>query len=507
MSDGKKVVLFYPYPDPQAFPAYEDVKFWVPLSTMTVGSHLLHQGYEVVLIDQRMENDPLKRVLAELEGAVCLGVSTITGASIIEGLKVSEEVKRSHPKIPIIWGGVHPTLLPEQTVAHPAVDIVARGQGEVTMSELVKTLATRAHLEQVEGVTFKREGRVFSTPARPVTDINDFPSLSYSLIDVERHMETFSEMLGRRSIDGRKPKAISYNSSFGCPYTCRFCSEHVMSGGKWFGLRADRVVKEIRHLVEKYGVEMIVFADENLFVKPSRVKDFCRLLLDQNIEILWAAASRPDNLARFDDSDINLLYRGGCRLIFVGAESGCQKTLDLLNKRMQPEVTELVTRKFTENKIAIHLSYMLAVPDEPKESAWQTSRQVNRLASDNSLVTLVYNYYSPYPGNDLFDRAVELGFTPPQSLEGWATVVHRNVNLPTVDVALFHKFDLLRFMFMSKPKPGIRNLLRNVVVLLLRICARIRLGLKTFALPLDLFLMNVVAKRKPGARRAMSVEA
>jgi anaerobic magnesium-protoporphyrin IX monomethyl ester cyclase len=447
-----------------------------------------------------LESDPVERVLSEIEGAVCLGVSTVTGPSIIEGLKVSSEVKRAYPEIPIVWGGAHPTILPDQTVAHPAVDIVVRGQGEITMWELVKALASGRDLREVRGVTYKHGGRAFSTPRPPMTDINDLPPVSYSLIDVEKYLEVYSDLAGLKYIEGRKPKAISYLSSTGCPFNCRFCSDRVMSGGKWFALKAERVVAEITVLAEKYGVELVVLADNNFFVSPSRVKKICKLMEERNVEVLWAAGSRSDVLSRFSDSEVEMLYHCGCRLVLVGAESGSQKTLDLLDKRTRPEDTDIATRRFTAHGIAINLDYMFGLPDEPQDSPWETSRQVHRLAAGNDRVTLSYFFYTPYPGTQLFDRAVELGFEPPQSLQAWAKITFRSMDFHATNEALLRRLDLLRLMFMSKLKPGIRNLPRNLVVMLLKISARIRLRLRTFALPLDLFVMNLVARRKPRRR-------
>jgi len=491
MGSSEKVLLYYPYPDPGSGPSH-----WAPLPVMTVGSYLLHQGYEVVIIDQRLEKEPFKRVLSELEGALCLGISAITGIQIAEGVEISREVKKRLPEIPIIWGGVHPTLLPEQTVADPAIDIVVRGQGEVTMSELVKTLATKGDLREVKGLTFKENGRIFSTPPRPLTDINDFPPLSYSLIEVERYLDRYVDIAGRTLQERGQPRAITYLSSFGCPFNCRFCSENVMSQGRWFGLKAERVVNEIRDLVEEFGVKRVVFADENFFVKPSRVKEIADLILEQDIAVLWEGAGRSDSLARFSDSEVETLYHSGCRLVLVGAESGSQETLDLIGKRSSPEDTEVATRRFTSHGIMINLNYMFALPDESPESLWQTTQQVYRLAPGNHLLELTYNNYSPYPGNELFDRAVELGFSPPQSLQEWAGMVHRNVNIPSVDPDLIRKFLLLRFMFLGTGKPGVKNLPRNVVILLLRIIARLRLNLRTFALPIDLFLMDRIVRRR-----------
>ena len=196
-----------------------------------------------------------------------------------------------------------------------------------------------------------------------------------------------------------------------------------------------------------------------------------------------------------------MLYQCGCRLVLVGAESGSQKTLDLLNKRTRPEDTDIATRRFTTHGITINLDYMFGLPDEPRDSPWETSRQVHRVAAGNDRVTLSYFFYTPYPGTKLFERAVELGFEAPQSLDAWAKITLRSMDFHAANEALLRKLDLLRLMFMSKLKPGIRNLPRNLVVLLLKISARVRLKLKTFALPLDLFVMNLVARRKPGRRR------
>jgi len=279
-----------------------------------------------------------------------------------------------------------------------------------------------------------------------------------------------------------------------------------MSRGRWFGLKAERVVNEIRDLVEEFGVKRVVFADENFFVKPSRVNAIADLILEQDIAVLWEGAGRSDSLARFSDSEVETLYHSGCRLVLVGAESGSQETLDLIGKRSSPEDTEVATRRFTSHGIMINLSYMFALPDESPESLWQTTQQVYRLAPGNHLVELTYNNYSPYPGNELFDRALELGFNPPQSLEAWADVVHKNINLPTVNPKLIRRFLLLRFMFLGRPKPGVWNLRRNIVILLLRVCARIRLALKTFALPLDLVVMEAIVRRRHSAKSVMAMK-
>lgn len=127
-----KVVLFYP--------PYEGPPLGAPTCLLALAATLREAGFRPVIIDAAIEPRYKERVLEESDGALCLGISALTGPMIRGAIDVAKTVKAKMPKFPIIFGGWHPTLLPDETLAEPYVDIVVRGQGEITLREIAEAL-------------------------------------------------------------------------------------------------------------------------------------------------------------------------------------------------------------------------------------------------------------------------------------------------------------------------------------------------------------------------------
>jgi len=131
-SKGRTKVVLY---NPRA------VFFTMPLALLAIGSELDPEQYEVVIVDGRLESDPERAVLLQLEGALCLGVTVLTGAPISDALRISRVAKRARPDLPVVWGGWHPSMFARECLAEPSVDVTVRGQGEETFAEIVRRLA------------------------------------------------------------------------------------------------------------------------------------------------------------------------------------------------------------------------------------------------------------------------------------------------------------------------------------------------------------------------------
>lgn len=138
-----KVVLY----NPQA------VFFTMPLSLVTIGSRLDPERYEVVIVDARLEDDPIAAVTAELDDAICLGVTVLTGAPIRDALATSRAAKAHRPDLPVLWGGWHPSMFGTECLAEPSVDITVQAQGEETLAEIVDRLARGESLAGCHGCT------------------------------------------------------------------------------------------------------------------------------------------------------------------------------------------------------------------------------------------------------------------------------------------------------------------------------------------------------------------
>src|SRR5659263_113380 len=127
----------------------------IPLSILAVAAPVHADGYEVILFDERLHDDAANDLLAAAEGALCVGVSTITGDQLKGAIRYSRLLKEHYPGMPIIWGGYHPTLLPELTAAEPYVDAVVRGQGERPFQEIVARLEEGRGFDGITGVTYR----------------------------------------------------------------------------------------------------------------------------------------------------------------------------------------------------------------------------------------------------------------------------------------------------------------------------------------------------------------
>src|SRR5262249_29899112 len=144
---SKKVVFF--------FPAFSSQEATAPLGILAVATPLLRAGYEVKIIDSTITPDFQKRVLEELSDALCLAVSLVTGPRIRETVQIAREAKKLCPDLPVVLGGWHPSLLPDQTLAAPFVDVVISGQGEFALLEVVQRLEDRSSLAGIDGVGYK----------------------------------------------------------------------------------------------------------------------------------------------------------------------------------------------------------------------------------------------------------------------------------------------------------------------------------------------------------------
>ena len=280
----QKVVLY----NPQA------VFYTMPLALLAVGSALDPARYDVRIVDGRLEQDPVAAVLAEVDDALCLGMTVLTGAPIRDALRVSRAVKARHPDLPVIWGGWHSSLFPVETLEEHSIDITVQGQGEETFAELVERLADGASRNQphlIAGTAERVDGQAVRNPARPMRDMNSLPAHDYQLLPVERYFK----LKGERQFD--------YISSTGCFFRCAFCADPFVFKRRWTGLEPARMGDEIEALWHRFHFADLAFQDETFFTYRERAvavaEEFLRRLgagagAPTNRSFTWTATMRAD---------------------------------------------------------------------------------------------------------------------------------------------------------------------------------------------------------------------
>lgn len=380
----------------------------LPLALVHVGSMLPER--RVVIVDGRIEKEP-EAVVAELaREALCLGVTVLTGAPILDALKVTRAARAVRPDLPVIWGGWHPSLLPEQCLASGVVDACINGQGERTFEEIVAALDAGRGFDDVTGVVWRRGGEVVKNPPRPFEDVNRFPRARFALLDLKRYFAF------------RGVRRLDYCSSQGCPFECSFCADPMVYKQRWSGLRAERVVDEVREHALRYRLSEVFFNDDNFFTDLRRTEAICRGLLAAGVRVRWFGTGRGDLLRRLSDEQLRLMKESGCYKINVGAESGSPELLERIKKGTLVEEVLETAEKLHRFGIGARFSFIAGFPQEPETSLRETYKTVKALREiDGEFETPIY-FYAPYPGTELADRMPAIGFTAPQRLEDWENV-------------------------------------------------------------------------------------
>jgi anaerobic magnesium-protoporphyrin IX monomethyl ester cyclase len=410
----KKVVLVYPS---NKFGGSVQSRVELPLGLLAVGSPLARAGYDVKIIDQRTDADWRQTLARELaSGPICLGISSMTGPQIRNGVEAARMGKAAGATV--VWGGIHATLLPRQTVLHPSIDVVVDGEGEETFFELVAALESGRPFDQVRGLWWKQDGQARWSGRRPYLDLNRQEPLAYHLIKLSDYL---IDVFGRGH--------ISLETSRGCPFRCSYCYNTRVYAGTWRSLTVDEAMRRIRLLVHDHGVKGILFTDDNFFGKQKWALEILRRIVDQGLDVTVSKIdAHVSSFARLSDDELRLLARAGCKMVMMGIESGSPRILRMLNKPTRiPELLQL-NRRLRGSGVRPHYFFMMGFPGETRDDLRQTLALKTQLSRDNPEAVPRFNVFTAFPGTPLYDECLKHGLQPPEQLEDWVSFNYRTVN-------------------------------------------------------------------------------
>lgn len=426
----RKVVLYNP----------RAVFYTMPLALIALGSRLDPEQYDVRIIDARVERDPHARLLQELDDAVCLGVTVLTGAPIRDALAASRAAKAKRPNLPIIWGGWHPSLFAEQCLQEPGVDVAVIGQGEETFLEIVERAANGESFDGVKGTVHRARvsglTSLTTEPPRPLLDINKLPASNYDLIDVDKFFAL------------KKTRQFDYISSQGCRFRCTFCADPYVYKRGWYGYEPARMGQELEHWWKKHHFTDVGFQDETFFTNRDRVAAIANEFLERDLHFTWMATMRADQGFRLDESLLKLSKRAGLRRVMIGVESGSQQMLDWMKKDIKLEQVFDSAEKCKRAGVGIIFNVIVGFPHEPPESITESLRVAKELRAMSSDFEVAFFYYKPYPGNEIADMLVRDGYQFPKTLREWADFDYVGSSGPWVT---HEKYNLVeRFKFYQR---------------------------------------------------------
>jgi anaerobic magnesium-protoporphyrin IX monomethyl ester cyclase len=481
-----KVVLFYP--------AYDGPPLSAPLCLLCLASALRSENFEVVVVDAAIDPDYKNHVLKEAGNALCVGISVLTGPMIRGAIEVATALKNLNPSFPVIFGGWHPSLLPDQTLEEPFVDAVVRGQGELTLLEIAQALVEGKTFEGIDGVSWKSGTHRQHNPDRRVELLDVLPIPAFDLVDFDAY---------EKACGGRK---LAYATSVGCPYACNYCTDMVFYKRRFNALSAQRVVDELTSLVSRYKIEEVALLDSNFPVDLRRALQIAQGICDSGIRFRWTFQASTDFLCRMSQNEVQLLADSGVSHMGFGTESTSEPVLKLMNKRHQ-RVNEMfeTAQKTSLAGIRVTFNLIFGYPGETEADRLVTFRTMSDIARQFSNVSFSPNIFTPYPGIPIWPQLRELGVPEPKSLSEWMEMPLGSNMLPWLrdkELARLQRM-LDYFLLNSQIRRSNQSypLWRRTVRRIVESPVRWRLNSSRYSFPWELWLAR--STERPASRRSL----
>lgn len=404
----------------------------MPLGLLHVGSTLANSDFEVKIIHCTEQEIESKAKEIAKSQPLWVGFSVMTGPQTLHSAQMSEEIKKYEPATTIVWGGIHPSLLPDQCLNEKYIDIVVIADGEKTALELTKRLERKKSLEGLLGTGFKKNGNIVLNPPRPfIEDLdNDLYRINFSLLDLSKYFTKARDF----------ERVVAYKTSRGCPFDCSFCYNQKFHQRQWRAKSPERVIEDINYLKKNYSIDGVKFYDDTFYINKERA-----------LKILEGIGIPAKTDIRIDLVEEDLLERMKELRIFdilIGIESGSDRILKILNKHITVEDIKDIVRLLAKYNLRVGYSAIIGIPGETEAEKRQTLELILWIHSAHKNKTITVGPYLPYPGSRLYDIAVQDGFVPPKDTKGWGVADRwsKDLRLPWVkDDSIYRTREYMKF--------------------------------------------------------------
>jgi anaerobic magnesium-protoporphyrin IX monomethyl ester cyclase len=361
-----------------------------PLGLLSVAGPLIDNGYEAELLDADFANLSVaaitREVMARRPDAILLGHSGSTSAQPVIN-EIAQSVKEQRPDTTVIVGGVFPTFHWKEILeGQGGIDFIVRGEGEQTALDLMHALSQQADLESVNGIAFRSDGDIVSTPAaEPIKDLDAY-RIAWELMG-----ETPYTYWGKK-------KAVVIQFSRGCPYPCSYCGQSKFWKA-WRHRSAESLASEIEMLHRDYGVEVINFADESPATDQAAWREFLEALIAKDLPLILVGSIRADHIVR-DADHLHLYKQAGFERLLLGIENYDESVLARIQKSGSVTKDKQAIELLRENDIISMATYVVGFGEETSKDFYRSLRQL--IAYDPDQVQLMY--VTPHKWTPYFDQ-------------------------------------------------------------------------------------------------------
>jgi radical SAM superfamily enzyme YgiQ (UPF0313 family) len=404
-----------------------------PLGLLYIAAVLDKEGHEIRIVPTDILQLNWNQIREEIRDfkADVIG-ATSTTENRFQSFKLIKEAKSANSEAVTILGGPHASMASEDCLESiPELDIVVKGEGEMTMLELCRVLEKDKKVEalsSVAGLVLRQDGKIQNTALRaPIHDLDSLPYPAFRLVPFEKYNFVF-EVPGK----GRLP-AINMMTSRGCPFNCNFCATPI-NWGRAVRMRSPQnVVDEIEFLIDKHDVQVIFFFDDTFNASPKRAEEICDLIIERKLGIHWKCDVRMDIL---DKPLLAKMKDAGLFHLSFGLEAGSERVRnEIVKKKVDIKDFHHVVEWCRELEIIPNAFFIFSHPTETWEEAQETVKIIETYKDSIEASIAILHIY---PGTPLEQRAREQGILPEDF--SWSKKFHSKIiTLPTAqgDVPLY----------------------------------------------------------------------
>ncbi len=331
-----------------------------------------------------------------------IGVNNLFTKQRENAHKIYALAKKINDNIITVAGGAHPTVLPELVLSDTNVDYVVLGEGESTIIDLISVIKGKKNISELDGIGFRENGNIRIIPkTKFIENLDGIPLPARHLLNMDRYFGL------KMSHGKRKKKRFSpIITSRGCPARCTFCSAYRVWGRKFRYRSPENIIEEMKLLKEKYGIEELMFEDDNLTMDVERAGKIFDLMIENKLNFSW---DTPNGVAAYVLTE-DLLYKmkkSGCYKLNLAVESGNQEVLNkIIKKPLDLEKIKPLVRLAKDIGLDLGIYLIMGMPGETKEQMMDSFRFAKEMKIYDPFISIA----TPYPGTELYDLCVQKGY-------------------------------------------------------------------------------------------------